>query len=166
MNLSKASAMLEEASSLVSDSLDFVPRDTAGYLPVKQAMLATKVMSDILDMQGILWNLEPDLVPGYIRPSFDHGDLTTAIKGLAFGHDIQEEQGIIVMKRHMPNDELDKFMSEETISGKYKFAKAWWEKQEKPFIPRYRMARFLSHDDLYMRYHAAKQIEGRYGIVI
>ena len=61
---------------------------------------------------------------------------------------------------------FDRFMKEDSISGKFSIAETWWNDQNRPFIPLHGVARFLNHERLYMRYHAAKEIERMYGVTL
>ncbi len=77
-----------------------------------------------------------------------------------------QENSIRTFSSYMPKNIVDKFQKEQSLSGKYVIAEQWWNSQVKPFVPVHNVARFFNHENLFMRYHAAKAIETKYDVVL
>jgi hypothetical protein len=165
-DLKKAHEMLENASKLVDQSIRFIPRDHANFDRSKYVEKAGHVLSFINEMYGDIFDLAPELTPEFLRPSLKPHDMSINLEHLKSEEESFISNSIRAFSIHMPKNIFDKFMKEDSILGKFAIAEAWWNDQNKPFIPLHGVARFLNHERLYMRYHAAKEIERMYGIIL
>ncbi len=165
-DLKKALEMLTQASKLVDGSLQISPRNAEGFDYGNQVKMSGHILHILFEMESNIWDLDPDLVPEDLRPNLHPIDLANYIEDLQAEHELPQRHGIRVMQLYMPKDVLAQFEKIDNLKDKYDFAMAWWNDQEKPFIPIHRIARFLKHERLNSRYHAAQLIEKQYNVVL
>ena len=165
-NLKKAHEMLEKASKLVDQSNKFVPRDFDGFDRGNYVRKAGYTLSYIFEMQSDIFDLAPDLTPAFLRPSLKPHDMSIYLEHLESEEVSLRENSIRAFSLYMPKEIVNRFTKEDSLSGKYKIAEAWWNDQHRPFIPLHRLARFFNHENLYIRYHAAKEVEKMYGVFL
>jgi len=122
-------------------------------------LTAAKTLTYIYELQFDLFDLEPELAFEHLLPSLSPVNLKDSLERLrSFDPDIYK-QTIRELQSHMTEDEAIAFAEICNSGNGYNYAKAWWERQPKPYIPVVGVYKKLRHPRRYVRYHSAKLLE-------
>lgn len=160
---------LQKASSLV-DSVTERTKVLKDDFNVSDFRFKTaKALSLMYELEADLFDLEPTLVPDYLKPSLEPIDLSNSLERLSIStnnlvNQAIKQSTINEFKNYMSDRVTTKF-TKAIVSGKeYEFAKLWCDNRPKPFIPVVKVYKQLKSNRLSIRFYAAKLLEEKFKV--